>query len=164
VVNVETEEINLRDVTAEWLANFKDWKNFNTLTFRDPKYPDVAYSFWRRLVQILNVDAFGKNYVRRVGHSYFSYVLAMEYQKRDVVHFHFLADRPLNFDLVHAWWGKACGFAWLEKVNDKTAAAVYATKYILKSEAGLMVFENKKSKSPSISGPEGNFRPYWWVT
>jgi hypothetical protein len=161
---MEKQEQILKEVTAEWLADFKPWLTFNTLTFRDPKYPDVAYSYWRRLVQVLNVDAFGKNYVRLVGHSYFSYALAMEYQKRDVVHFHFLADKPLNFDLIHAWWGKACGFAWLAKIEDKKAVAVYTAKYILKSEAGLMVFENTLAKTPIVSGPAGHFRPMWWVT
>jgi hypothetical protein len=157
-------KVDLRGVTSDWLAKFKDWKTFNTLTFRDPRDPDVAYRFWRRLLQVLNRDAFGDQYVQRVGHSYFSYALAMEYQKRDVVHFHFLADKPLNFEKIHSWWGAACGFAWIEKINEKAAASAYVAKYILKSEAGLLVFENQIDRTPLVKGPNGSFLPYWWVT
>jgi hypothetical protein len=87
----------------------------------------------------------------------------MEYQKRDVVHFHFLADRPLNFELIHAWWNCAAGFAWIEKVKNPDAAALYAAKYLLKSDSGLQIFENVKQRTPMIKGPEGCFNPYWWV-
>jgi hypothetical protein len=87
----------------------------------------------------------------------------MEYQKRDVVHFHFLADRPLNFELIHAWWNCAAGFAWIEKVKNQEAAALYAAKYLLKSDSGLQIFENVKQRTPMIKGPEGCFHPYWWV-
>jgi hypothetical protein len=155
--------VEVRNITADWLIKLKPWQTFNTLTFRDPREPDVAWRYWRRLIQVLNRDAFGKNYVQKVGHCYFSYMVALEYQKREVVHFHFVADRPLNFDLVHSWWNSAAGFAWLEAMRDREGAVRYATKYLLKSDSGLQIFENEKQRTPLIKGPQGCYYPYWWV-
>ena len=156
----------LHKVTAEWIADLKPWKVYGTLTFRDPKEVDVAFSFWRRLVQVLNRDAFGNHYSRKVGHSYFSYILATEYQQREALHYHFLDDRPLNFDLIHSWWGAAAGFAWIEKVKDRASCIGYISKYILKFDQGLRVFENTKDReyTPLVKGPQGCFTPYWWVS
>jgi len=113
----------------------------------------------------LNTDAFGKNYVKKVGHCYFSYVLAMEYQKRDCVHFHFLADKPINFSLLHDWWGAAAGFAWCKKIENIPAVSMYVAKYCLKSGSGVTVFENKTLEyTPLVKGPQGCFLPYWWKT
>lgn len=153
---------DLQTVTAAWIADLKPWVVYGTLTFKDPREIDVAVSYWRRLIQVLNRDAFGDHYVRKVGHSYFSYVLATEYQQREALHFHFLVDRPLNFDLVHRWWGAAAGFAWLEIIRDREACIAYVSKYILKSDLGLRIFENVKQRTPLITGPEGVFYLHWW--
>lgn len=152
----------LSEVTSRWIASRFNWKVYGTLTFREPREPDVADRYWRRLVQVLNREAFGKQYVRRVGHSYFSYVLAMEYQKREVVHFHFLSDKPICFDLLHAYWNSAAGFAWMEKVESVEAVSIYVTKYLLKAACRLQLFECKNPRTPLITGPEGTFLPYWW--
>lgn len=148
--------------TAEWIRDLKRWRIYGTLTFKDPREVDVALRYWGRLIQVLNRDAFGEQYVRNVGHSYFSYVLATEYQRREALHFHFLADRPLNFDLIHSWWGAACGFAWLEPVKDQAACVGYISKYITKVDQALRIYESKKQRTPLIKGPEGNFYPHWW--
>ena len=81
-----SEDAELRPGMADWIASRIDWKVYGTLTFQDPREPDVADRSWRRLVQVMNCEAFGNHYVRRVGHSYISYVLAMEYPRREVVH------------------------------------------------------------------------------
>jgi len=82
-----SEDAEHRPVMADWIASRIDWKVFyGTLAFRDPREPDVANRYWRRLVKILNCEAFGNHYVRRVGHSYISYVLAIEYPRRKVAH------------------------------------------------------------------------------
>ena len=58
---------------------------FVTLTFKDPIAPEPAFNIWWRLVRLLNEGSFGRHYTRIVGHAYFSYVLGIEYQRRDVV-------------------------------------------------------------------------------
>ena len=47
----------VRPVIADWIASRIDWKVYGTLTFRDPREPDVADRYWRRLVQVLNYEA-----------------------------------------------------------------------------------------------------------
>lgn len=161
---METETIELKKASAEWIASLHDWTTFNTLTFREPREPDVAWYYYRRLLQVLNIDAFGKHYIRKVGHCYYPYVVAMEYQKREVVHFHFLCDRPLHFDLIHGWWGAAAGFAYLEKIDKFMSTMDYMTKYETKSDSGFLVYENLVDKTPLIKGPVNCVRPWWWVT
>ena len=82
---VTEKEDEVRPVMADGIASNWDWKVYGTLAFLDPQEPDVADRYWQRLVQVLNCEAFGNHYVRRVGHFYFSYVLAMEYPRREVV-------------------------------------------------------------------------------
>jgi len=50
-------EDDLRPVMADWIASRIDWKVYGTLTFRDPREPDVADRYWCRLVQVLNCEA-----------------------------------------------------------------------------------------------------------
>lgn len=145
----------LSNAEQEWLASLRSWKIFASLTFRDPIPPDVADRYFRRLVQLLNVRAFGKHYVKKFGHSYFSYVQALEFQRRDVVHFHFLADAPINFDLVHKWWGAAAGWAWIDQVRDEEKALEYVSKYIVKG--GRL-----KHHLRDVEPWPPNEKPAWW--
>ena len=142
---------------ADWLLNLKNWVNFLTLTFKDITPPDVARSKFNYLVQVLNRDAFGKHYVRKVGHSYFSYVLAVEYQRRGVIHFHVLTDRNINYDLLHRYWNIAAGFAWAEPVKDKCKVIAYCSKYCVKG-GNVDIYESESYKTPMI----GALPPYWW--
>ena len=148
---------HLASENALWLEKLKNWKTYLTLTFKEITPPDVARSKFNHLVQVLNRDAFGKHYVRKVGHSYFSYVLAMEYQQRGVVHFHTLADRPINFDLVHRYWNCAAGFAWVEPVKSQGDVVGYCSKYISKG-GEVDIFESESSRTPML----GRLPPYWW--
>ena len=147
----------LASENALWIGKLKDWKTFITLTFKDETTQDVAKSKFRYLVQVLNRDAFGSHYTQKVGHSYFSYILAMEYQRRGVPHFHVLADKPINFDLVHRYWNAAAGFAWLEPVESQEAVVSYCSKYCVKG-GELDIFESESGRSPMV----GSLPPYWW--
>ena len=143
-----------QQVMRDWLSRAKLWKLFVTLTFRDPIPPEPAFNIWRRLVRLLNERSFGKHYTRIVHHSYFSYVLGIEYQRRDVVHFHALVDKPLNFDLVHRWWQRAAGYAWIEPIEKYQEAIRYVTKYVTKG-GELKVFFSKTERVPKPL-------PTWW--
>lgn len=149
----------IQGATSSWIQELKPWMIYGTLTFKDPRELDVAIRYWRRLIQVLNRDAFGDHYTKKVGHSYFSYVLATEYQVRQALHFHFLADRPINFDLLHGWWGAAAGFAWLEIIHDRGKCCSYVSKYVTKSDQQLKIFVSKNQNAPHIAG---GFLPYWW--
>jgi len=147
----------LADEYAQWLGKFKNWKTFITLTFRDETSPEVAKSKFSYLIQVLNRDAFGKHYVRKVGHSYFSYILGMEWQRRGVVHFHGLADKPINFDLVHRYWNAVAGFAKLTPVKSIDDVVGYCSKYCVKG-GELDIFESTTGRTPML----GKLPPYWW--
>lgn len=146
---------NLVDAEQIWYSKLKNWKVFTTLTFRDLRSPDVAEKYFTRLIQVLNKNAFGKNYRKKVKHSYFSYIRGIEFQRRNVVHFHFLADAPINFDLVHRWWGNAAGFAWIDKVEDQKKALKYVCKYITKGGRVDRWMRNKVAWPPEE-------KPLWW--
>lgn len=144
----------LRKTWSEWLS-MRRWRVFLTLTFRDETYPETALKRLKYLIRILNEEAFGLHYTNYVGHSYFSYVASIEYQKRDVIHFHVLIDRPVNFKAIHAYWNQWAGFAKVELVKQNEDAVYYVTKYIAKcGEMGLPFFA-KKIYVPT-------FLPKWW--
>jgi len=145
---------DLRKTWSEWLS-MRQWRVFLTLTFRDETYPETAMRLLYRLIRKLNEEVVCLRYINYVGHSYFSYVASIEYQKRDVIHFHVLIDRPVNFEAIHTYWNKWAGFAKVELVKQNENAVYYVTKYIAKcGEMGLPYFA-KKIYTPT-------FLPKWW--
>lgn len=139
-----------------WATGLANWNTFVTLTFRENRFPDVARSLFQWFVKINNVHGFGKHYTRKVGHSYFSYAVGMEYQTRDVVHFHVLVDKPLDFNYVHATWGDRCGFAWIDTdLKDKDKVIRYVCKYIMKG-GQVDFYKSKGDYSPTVP-------PLWWI-
>lgn len=145
----------LTDAWADWASGLCDWKSFITLTFERERFPDVARSLFRWWVRVNNSYVFGKRYTRKVGHSYFSYLCGMEFQKREVVHFHVLVDKPINYSLTHNAWGDRCGFAWIDgKLNDKASVLDYVCKYVMKG-GEIDIYQAKKSFTPDPT-------PAWW--
>jgi len=139
---------------SEWLTNLSDWSTFITLTFRNPIGYDPGLNKFKSLIQILNRDVFGKRYSRIVGHSYFSYILCPEYQQRDVLHFHALVYRPVNYQLIHDVWNNWAGFAQTKRIRNSNAAIRYANKYAIKDD-DIYVYKTKRFYEP-ISYPK------WW--
>ena len=146
----------LRTETEKWVFGLADWKSFLSLTFRDEKTPDVANSLFKWFVRQNNEHAFGKRYKEKVKHSYFSYVFGLEYQTRDVVHFHALVDKPLDFSFVHRIWGSRCGFAWIDgDIKSKAKAVNYVCKYCVKG-GQIEAYVSEKDVKPSVL-------PSWWI-
>lgn len=143
-----------QQVMRDWLSRARLWKLLVTLTFKDPIPPEPAFNIWRRLVRLLNERSFGRHYTRIVGHAYFSYVLGIEYQRRAVVHFHALVDKPLNFDLVHRWWQRAAGFVWIEQIEHWEKAILYVTKYVTKGGELKLYFARRERVPKPL--------PRWW--
>lgn len=143
-----------RETLAEWLGSLADWKIFVTLTFAEDRPSESAKWFFRRLVRELNRDLLGKRYGRFVGHCYFSYVMVAEYQKRGAIHFHFLADRPLNFRLLHDLWNAWAGFAQTRILDSPPRAVRYVVKYIVKND-DIEIHRSKWKGQPIV-------QPKWW--
>lgn len=140
--------------SADWIFGLRKWSTFLTLTFRKDTAPDVANALFKRLIARLNEDVFGKHYTRIVGHSYFSYVIGIEYQKRDVIHFHVLIERPVNYHLIHKLWNTWAGFGWSEIVKDRNKVVNYVSKYIVKG-GEILPYLAKNQYMPIMI-------PFWW--
>ena len=150
-----TSKIELVEGWVNFVAGFTDWKSFITLTSRDIVTRDQIEHKFRWLVRRLNSGLFGNNYTRIVGHSYFSYALGLEYQKRDVLHAHVLVDRKVNFEAIHQIWNSLSGFAYIVPVVDAVGAAGYLSKYVSKG-GDLSLYRAVKVKEPV-------FKPMWYI-
>lgn len=151
---------NLVQSYADWLMYKAQWKTLLTLTFdrKDKSHPvtktEADFS-WRRLVQELNRDLYGKQYVRKVGHCYFPYVYATEQASWGLLHAHVLAGGWLNYSLIIENWYKHCGYVDIEKVTDVEKSVKYVSKYCVKG-GSVDVYIPKKEVEPK-------FKPMWYI-
>lgn len=145
----------LTEAWADWVAGVANWRTFITLTFENEKTPDVALSLFKWWVRINNEYVFGKRYTRAVGHSYYSYLVGAERQKRDVLHFHVLVDKPIHYSLTHEAWGDRCGFAWIDgDLKDREKVINYVCKYVMKG-GEVDLYRATKDYFPRPT-------PNWW--
>lgn len=149
----------LRDTWSEYIAGFAEWTSFWSLTFADrDRTHDVTRSeaefLWCRLVQSLNTDLFGNHYTRIVGHSYFSYALAFEFQKRGTLHMHALVDQKTNWQLANSIWRQMAGIIKIKPVSEVQGAARYLAKYVSKG-GDVKMYRPKVYKIPA-------FKPLWY--
>lgn len=150
----------LRNAWSDYVATFAEWKSFWSLTFADrDRTHDVTRSeaefLWRRLVQSLNADLFGNHYTRIVGHSYFSYALAFEFQKRGTLHMHALVDRRTNWELANRLWRRMAGIIKIKTVEDVQGVSRYISKYVTKG-GDVVLYRPEAYKEPA-------FKPLWYL-
>lgn len=146
----------LQSELVPFVAGLANWTTFITLTFKEEKTPDVANSLFQWFIRVTNAHAFGEHYTRKVGHSYYSYAVGLENQKRDVPHFHLLVDKPLDFSFVHRAWGERCGFVWIDTSFTNTEKVVqYVCKYVLKG-GQVDLYKAKGDYQPVTLPP-------WWL-
>jgi len=166
-------------VTAEdwisWLraVGFKP-AMFLTLTY-DNRYSEMpaewVRSTWKWLVHKLNHEIGGNQYKRKFKHSYFSYVMALEFQRRGALHIHALIENPneaIRYMRIHELWspkfGGRYGFAWLShvpnpkltglgalKAGSEDAALRYVLKYVLKDSSPLVWIKKKRVEVRTVN-------------
>lgn len=127
------------DAWAQWLQGVGFVPTaMLTLTWKDEGPPNAgaALIWWGRLVAELSGSIFGNSYTKVVGHSYFSYVVGVELQQRGAIHLHCLVNEPIPFVIVHDWWGRHCGFAWVTSCTDPVKQVHYVLKYAIKGGVG----------------------------
>ena len=132
-----------------------------TLTFSEADHThdatkDECLFLWRRQVQALNKELYGNSYTRIVGHSYFSYALAFEYQTRGALHLHALVDQPTNWEEVNRLWRHMAGICKIKPVHDTHKVASYLCKYITKGGDVSLYRALNSSKVP-------RFLPAWYL-
>ena len=139
MITITPESVTLRDAWQEFLSRFPlNW--FCTFTFTENVHPERAAKLFRALIKRLNRDLYGSHFERK-GLVGVYWVLAWEYQKRGVLHFHALlgATQDLNtlarrFDYMKAWedLGPPAGFSRIEAIESQVAVQRYVTKYVAK--------------------------------
>jgi len=106
---------------------------FGHLTFEDAVHPEQANRRFNRWWREVNQKAFGRKY-REHGKGAYCF-RASEYQRRGVLHYHFLAGggvrelRRLTFMDI---WNHENGFARIFPYDHKQGAIRYTTKYAVK--------------------------------
>jgi hypothetical protein len=153
IMETKSEKQRLRECWVDWLMKYP-WTTFTTLTFKNDTCEDVANHKFMGLIKDLNNSLLGKHYSKTVDHSYFSYAYVLEYQIREVVHYHVLIDKPINFDRLHNYWNKVAGFAFIEQIINIESSIRYVCKYITKGE-DVSIYLAKKEYTPKNL-------PYWW--
>lgn len=142
------------DDWVDWLMGYEAAdrflaQSFLTLTFDQKKQAtsvEGALWWWRRLVQHLNTRMASGKYRDKWGHSYFGYVVGVEFHKSGVVHLHALVDNYIDYAEVHSWWGDRCGFAWIRKVKDRASDIRYVMKYVVKADSAPTIFLQRRRR------------------
>jgi hypothetical protein len=149
----------LQESWASTVEGFAPWWSFWTLTF-DLKgrgfevSEDEANNRFRRFIQILNVDLFGKHYVQMVGHCYFPYAKVWERKAWGLGHLHALVSGPTNYTLANSVWRLMGGIIVIKPVTEQVGAARYVSKYVTKG-GDVELWRPRKMKEPS-------FKPLWY--
>jgi len=133
---------SIQEAWAEFIKRFEPYKWYVTLTFKDPKHPEAADKAFFRWIRHINESLYGRRY--REKKKGVTWIKCMEYQKRDVIHFHCLIGDPhlkklKRLDFMEAW---KCGcyrnkelvngFARIVQYNATRGAVNYCSKYVLK--------------------------------
>jgi hypothetical protein len=126
----------LRDAWVTFLSPVPfQW--FATLTFETNVHPEEAFKKWRRFTNDLNREIYGRHWTKRPNAGV-HWVVAVERQKRGVVHLHAMLGDHRNLDLLArrlTWmdrWHAIAGYARIESIKSDEAAIRYVTKYVIK--------------------------------
>jgi hypothetical protein len=122
----------LRDAWIQFIRKLEPLDWFATFTFREPVHPEQANRRYHRFIRTLNETTYGKRY-REKGLGVY-HINALEWQKRDVLHFHSLIGGGVsNLDQFY-WmelWNRDNGFARIFPYQSSGAPG-YVSKYVVK--------------------------------
>lgn len=112
-----------------------NWSLFGHLTFKEPIHPESADKIFMKWVHTINRRVFGVRYWNRKETDGVIWARALEMQKREVIHFHFLMAR-VHDEVKRLWmmdeWGKLAGFARIHPYEAGRGAEQYICKYVAK--------------------------------
>ena len=121
----------LRDAWIALLGRW-EWEWFCTFTFRDLVHPEAADKRFRVLISQANRVLYGHRWHKQ-GRG-LRWVRALEYQKRDVIHYHALIAGVQNLRRL-TWmdrWHELAGYARIEPIDCAAAVSRYVSKYVVK--------------------------------
>jgi len=135
-------KVDLKDAWINFIKRYEPYSWYSTLTFQEPKHPESADKAFFRWIRYINESLYGRRY--REKKKGVTWIKCMEYQKRDVIHFHcLLADPNLyklkRLDFMDAWLTDCYrskelvnGYARIFKYDATRGAVNYCSKYVLK--------------------------------
>jgi len=99
-------KVDLKDAWINFIKRYEPFTWYVTLTFKEPKHPESADKAFFRWIRHINECLYGRRY--REKKKGVTYIKCMEYQKRDVIHFHCLIGDPQLYklkrlDFMKAW-------------------------------------------------------------
>ena len=157
VINTEAQAQAWREFIGRYPMQW-----FSTFTFKEDVHPERATKLFRLFVRKLNRHLYG-NHFERKGQQGVFWVLAWEYQKRGVLHFHSLLGdvEDLNIRARRLHWmdqwealGPPAGFARIEKIESQDAVRNYVTKYVTKGgQIDLSLSLRSFAQQQSLSNP-----------
>jgi hypothetical protein len=150
-----------REAYVNWIAGARIWTSFVTLTVDTKRLNfDISQESMTKkvmsLFHFMNLDLVGKRYKRVCGPHYFSWVTTVEPHKSGNMHAHFIADRPLNSDLIERTWHALAGFSSIKIIDDMAGAVRYVSKDLVKTDGYLDQYFRRSLFTPYI-------KPYWWI-
>jgi len=135
-------KVSLQEGWVEFIKRFEPYEWYVTLTFKDPKHPESADKAFFRWIRYINECLYGRRY--REKKKGVTYIKCMEYQKRDVIHFHCLIADPHLYKLKRLTfmqaWEHDCGssnvvvngYARVLQYDARGGAVNYCSKYVMK--------------------------------
>lgn len=139
VLSRDPSSIRTERLQAAWVhfLGGYDWQWFTTCTFREAVHPERADKAFRYWVGLIDESRLGK-YYRRKEQRRARWVRALEWQKRDVLHYHALVGNLGEYDSEEAvrrvWadvWNQIGGFAKVDAYQSGGVLA-YVSKYVVK--------------------------------
>src|SRR2546426_1882085 len=121
----------LRDAWIALLGRWQ-WEWFCTFTFHDLVHPEAADKRFRVLISQANRVLYGVRWAKHGAG--LRWVRALEYQKRDVIHYHALLAGVQDLRRLY-WmdrWDELAGYARIEPIQSAGAVASYVSKYVIK--------------------------------
>lgn len=144
-----TPKQRLRESWVEWISQLEDWEWYCHFTFREPVHPEQANKRYLRFMRDLNRNLYGRRYGDKGGGV--PWVRGLEWQQRDVIHFHGLIGGGVSVLRRLAYmdrWNEENGFARIQPYDKEKGAIYYMVKYILKGgEIDLYVPKNGIQKT-----------------
>ena len=131
IVEARSRVVRVRDAWIELLSRL-EWEWFATLTFREHTHPESADKRFRVWVSELNRQAYGVRWSKRKVMA--TWVRALEYQLRGVLHFHALlrgVGEVRRLAAMDRWFALA-GIARVLPVRQQEAVRAYCSKYVVK--------------------------------
>jgi len=135
-------KLDLQQAWMDFIKSFEPFQWYGTLTFKEPRHPESCNKAFYRWIRNINQCLYGRRY--RENKKGVTWIKAIEYQKREVIHFHCLVGSPELYKLKRLdfmkLWESDCmntqeiinGYARIFKYDHNRGAINYCSKYVLK--------------------------------